>query len=265
MQVANIPQTLAPNVAATMQAPSIPQTPAPNFIGVNLGPPVNQNPAALSQYANIMRVPGQQTIPNPNSLLTITGLPNNPNYVVIPVQPGRPMITQPIVAAPKQQRVMAKKWVQPTPFTAEQIAQLQLTKMKQYPPGTELTLANPVCQSCGRAVRAEAIDNYRQQSTADQPMAVILDELGIDKPCCRLEYLRQPQIARGVWLLPEEKQSGNKIEVTPKDVVIETSQRPIRPVAISAELLKEGEQIATAGTGRVRRVIYLTGSKQTLL
>lgn len=245
-----------------MQPPNAPT----NFIGLNLGPAVNQNnPIGLNQYANIMQVPGQQTMVNPNSLLTITGLPNNSNYVPLAFQPGRPAITQQVAAAPKQPRVTAKRWVQPTPFTAEQIAELQLIKMKEYPAGTELTLANTVCQSCGRAIRAEAIDNYKQQNQSDEPIAVVLDKLKIAKPCCRLEYLKQPQIARGVWLLPEEKQSGNKIEVTPKDVVIETSQRPIRPTAISAELLKEGEQIATAGTGRARRVIHLTSSKQNLL
>lgn len=223
--------------------------------------PIPNPHAAIMGY-----VPGQQT--HTAALSNPSTLPYGVNMVSIPIQQGRTLSAQPvtITAAPKQPRVTAKNWVQPTPFTPKDIAEMQLRKMRDYPFDSELALANPVCQSCQRPIHFEFINIYKAKVKEGENPGIVMDNLGIDKPCCRLEYLKQPQIARGIWLLPEEKQSGNKVEVTPKDVVLETAQRPIRPTAISPELLKEGEEIATAAvSGRPRRVIHLTSNKPKVL
>lgn len=209
-----------------------------------------------------------------------------PNLIGIPINRPTALQGPEQTTAPEVGLKMASiDWVQPKPFTVEEIQALQHAKRESCPPGTEIGLPNPVCQSCGRPVSADKLAQFEAGIKTGQDPGVLLDELGISGHC-RLEYLKQPQIARGVWLLPEEKQAGYSINVTPANVVIETSQRPIRPTAISPELAKYWENegaLATEGTVapvltparttskgviipaiRPRRVIKLTGQQQRL-
>ena len=205
-----------------------PQSFQPQGVQQSFQPQSSQYPGQFPPTQMINTAPGQmpalsQIIPRFASTMTQTPGIGFSGGVV---QPGGAVSTPVTPSGPRKPQIPI--WTQPTPFSAEEIAELQRTKIPFNKP---IYFPPPACQTCRAVISSDDFQQYREMVDSGMDDAIALDALDILRPCCRLNFFKPSEIPRGRYLLPEEKQSGNLVNISPAGVVVETQQRPIRPPA----------------------------------
>lgn len=179
----------------------IPTAPLPGYAKIAVQPLFAPNPAAArTQFRGV--------VPPSSSGLTTTIAAKQ----LVPALPEREK--RPI-------------FVEPTPFTPEQIRELQAQKI---PFEEKITMPNVRCASCYKVIRMGVLEEFETRVKQGEDPGVVLDDLGLGCIMCRTEILKTPVIARGVWLLPEEKADLSAAKLNSVRIVVETQQRPIREV-----------------------------------
>ena len=199
-------------------AATIPNAPTPAYAKIAITPVYGTN--SSTQLRGV--VP-----PTASGLTPVAGAnPKQAQSASVPTRPLRPIFKQ------------------SNPFTPEEIRELQLNKTPFDEP---ITMPNLICASCNKRVNYNKIKIFEERVKQGEDKGMVLDDLGLKCPMCRLEILKQPRLARGIWLSPEEKATSNNVIPSSSRVVADTQQRPVRPSKVRIfQLTRKPEKVKVA-------------------